>query len=337
MRRFTFFGEGSGLGERLLNKCFYWRDNVQRSFRREKNSVTEVMGIDDWYYDGWGSYVSRVMEERKPDLVMVGYVYLSKVLEQVRMKCPTWIDTHDKFSGRGDLFLQQGVKPNFFFTNEQEEAKGLNRADGVIAISDEEREFFSSLVSKPCRTIPHLVVERTSEIPDQPAIGFIGSDNPINRLGMDWFLRECWPLVHEKKSSLVLYIAGTICRYLEEGDVPDRVVLRGRMDLDEFYDSIRCAIVPLHSGTGQKIKFIEALGQKTPVVTTTHGAGDDAERAGCGLMVADSAGEFADALITLATDDMLLGRFRDDAARHIRLYNEQTTKALADLLKDSVS
>jgi glycosyltransferase involved in cell wall biosynthesis len=124
-----------------------------------------------------------------------------------------------------------------------------------------------------------------------------------NREGLDFLLADVMPRVWASAPELRLSVAGR-----GAGDAPDpRVTLHGFVDdLDRLYERAACALVPLLTGGGSPLKFIEALARGVPVVATPRAAaGVDAE-AGRHFLEGDGPDGFAAALLA-AVDAQQLG------------------------------
>lgn len=100
---------------------------------------------------------------------------------------------------------------------------------------------------------------------------FVGSNNRPNQEGLEWFLANVWPEVLRLFPGATLDIAGNV-------SVPDSaktdpsIQYLGRVDhLANVYATASLAIVPLLSGSGMKIKVVEAAAHGTPIVTTSIG------------------------------------------------------------------
>ena len=134
---------------------------------------------------------------------------------------------------------------------------------------------------------------------------FLGSfRHTPNQVALDWFTREVLPLVLEKLPDARLLVAGS--------DPPPRHAFHdpaNAIDLLGFVDDIQplfstCAvfICPIRSGSGIRVKLLEAFASGIPVVSTTLGAEGLARRDGDFCMLADEPREFADSVIRLLED-----------------------------------
>jgi polysaccharide biosynthesis protein PslH len=115
-----------------------------------------------------------------------------------------------------------------------------------------------------------------------------------NREGLDFLLREVMPRVWASSPELRLSVAGRGC----EPAADARVIVHGFVDsLGPLYERAACALVPLLTGGGSPVKFIEALARGLPVVATPRAAaGVDAE-AGRHYLEGAGAEAFAAALL----------------------------------------
>lgn len=117
-----------------------------------------------------------------------------------------------------------------------------------------------------------------------------------NREGLDFLLGEVMPRVWEAQPSVRLDVAGR--GYDAPAALDERVSPLGFVDdLEPLYTRAACALVPLLSGAGSPVKFIEALAHGLPVVATPRAAaGIDAE-SGVHYLEGDGPEGFAAALL----------------------------------------
>lgn len=117
-----------------------------------------------------------------------------------------------------------------------------------------------------------------------------------NREGLAFLAGEVMPLVWERLPGARLTVAG---RGLEHPPDDDRVEALGFVDdLEAAYDTADAVAVPMHTGGGSPLKFVEALAHGLPVIASDHAARllEDGA-AGEHFLAAAGAQDFADALV----------------------------------------
>jgi glycosyltransferase involved in cell wall biosynthesis len=193
------------------------------------------------------------------------------------------------------------------------EAEACAGSDVVLTVSDADRQ---ELVAAAAASGVHLPVERLqvvpialdpSLIPDGlrppprvPRLLHLGTLAwPPNAGGLLWLLREVWPQVRRLQPQATLDVIG---------QRPPRSVRAAAqaapgVRLHGFVDDLTSAlcdssvlVVPLHAGSGMRVKILTAMAHGIPVVSTGLGCeGIDVED-GKHLLVADDPGAFAAAV-----------------------------------------
>ena len=199
--------------------------------------------------------------------VVTNYVWFSALLDAFGDDVLKVLDTHDRFGGRADTFVAQGLAPRWFSTTPAEEATGLARADIVLAIQDEEAAYFRGLGLADVRVLGHALPLRKRPL-RQPGgsplvVGYLASGNAINVNTFETLRRSVAPAA----GAMRFVVAGSICSKLPPGAAPFDVI--GPIeDVDEFYDGVDLVVNPMTFGTGLKIKSVEALCQGMPLLAT---------------------------------------------------------------------
>jgi glycosyltransferase involved in cell wall biosynthesis len=149
---------------------------------------------------------------------------------------------------------------------------------------------------------------------------FLGSFRHIpNQVALDWFTRDVLPLVLEKIPDARLLVAGS--------DPPPRHAFHdpaGAIDLLGFVEDIQplfaeCAvfICPIRSGSGVRVKLLEAFASGIPVVSTTLGAEGLARKDGEFCVLADDARGFAEGVIRVLEGPAYAAELAERARREV--------------------
>lgn len=174
----------------------------------------------------------------------------------------------------------------------------------VVRCSEEDRR------RQPAANV--VVIPNGTDVPDtldarQPQkrllfVGMIGY-RP-NAQGLEWFINAIWPIVRQRVSGAELDIVGAGAPpWLVEQDGKNGIHVRGFVkELDPFYNRVAAAVAPLLAGGGTRLKILEAIGRRTPVVSTTLGAFGLDLTDSHGVYRADEPATFAARCVELLTN-----------------------------------
>lgn len=211
----------------------------------------------------------------------------------------------------------------------QRESRLNDRFDVIGVCSENDRRYFGN--DHRVQVIPNgfarptQIPKRTPMVPVR--FGFIGlCTYPPNREGVEWFIRDVWPMIKRNAPDARLRLVG-----LEsDKDLPMMGPdIDGLGYLEDPGDEIAtwtAMIVPIRFGGGTRIKIAEAFSRRCPVISTTMGAFGYEFRSGEELLLADSTQDFAAACLRLMTDRELAGRLSENAWR--RFLGEWTWDAI---------
>jgi succinoglycan biosynthesis protein ExoO len=244
---------------------------IVRRLRGGGASAVGAPNVDAWCPSWFRARARQVVDAWSPDVVIAEYVYLSACLDGLEAggRGPLRvIDTHDVMHRREAAYAAAGIAPQWFRTSAAEEARGLARADLVLAIQEEEAAALRGLVpGVEVLTVPLACVAQPA--PDTAArrtrILFVASYNDLNVAGLRWFVDAVWPALRAAEPALELHVCGSIAAKLPP--MPAGVVVRGVVpSLREEYAAARVVIDPVGAGTGLPTKVVEALAHGRPVV-----------------------------------------------------------------------
>ena len=220
-------------------------------------------GLDDWCPEALRAAVAGLQRRQGFQAVVANYVWLSGVLEGLTGPLKL-VDTHDVFGDRHLVAARQGLAPNWYFTSQAEEARGLARADAVLAIQSDEAAVLRQRGAARVLTVGHWPGAETRPEGVQLArFGVLASGNPWNQAavqGLDAALAGA--------ADVEWLLAGGICSVpgLRLGSAPLRLGAVERVA--DFYGAVDCVLNPMQGGTGLKVKTVEALAHGMPVMGT---------------------------------------------------------------------
>ncbi len=117
-----------------------------------------------------------------------------------------------------------------------------------------------------------------------------------NRVGRDWLVEEILPRVWRDLPDARLLLVGRGSREWPPAD--PRIETAGFVDdLESVYEQAACVVVPVTTGGGTPLKFVEALAYQVPIVATGFAARGLDAVAGEHYLRGDDAESFAHAIV----------------------------------------
>jgi sugar transferase (PEP-CTERM/EpsH1 system associated) len=260
-----------------------------------------------------------LLAEQHFDLIVCDFLFPAVNLP-MRLPCPAVIFTHNVESEiwRRHAETKRGVIGRFLYGAQYQrmlryEGRTLARFDGVLAVSDADRQTFSRLypgaISRPVHVVPTGVdTAYFAPAPSDPQsreMVFTGSMDWLpNEDAMLFFCRDVLPLIRAEEPRVRLTIVGrtpTPAVKQLAGDAGVRVT--GRVDdVRPFMKEAAVYIVPLRIGGGTRLKIFEAMAMGKAVVSTTVGAEGLPVKSGEHVLLADQPDTFARAVVHLMRD-----------------------------------
>lgn len=202
------------------------------------------------------------------------------------------------------------------------ELESLNSANGIAAITRKDAAFFRGLTNSSTVDIPFAIQPEkfvpVLKVAEKPVFFHLGSMNWIpNQEGIKWFLEKVWPLVIKKKPDATFVLAGRfmpdwLLNYKARG-----IEVVGEVDdASDFVQKHDIAVVPLLSGSGIRIKIIEAMAHGKTVLTTAIGAEGINYVDMKNLFIADNAEKMAAIMVQLYENPALAEK-TGEAARQL--------------------
>ncbi len=295
----------------------------------------------------WGAgdqrrHLARALEASEGyDLVCIEHAALAPLLPKGVRRGRWAITLHNVASSRGrqQQAVTSGRRQRWLLDREVAQARRLEARvlagyDVTISVSEHD----AALLPGPSIVIPNGV--DTARFPDTPLptaprVVFLGALMTLpNYDGATWLADQVWPRVLQSVPEATLSLVGreptAAVRAL--ADRPGISVVADPPDVVEHLLAARVATVPLRIGSGTRLKALEGMAARRPVVGTTIGLEGLHVRPGEDVAVADDPRAFADELVRLLTDDAAAARLAAAGRRVVeREYDWSTVgKAYAD-------
>ena len=181
-----------------------------------------------------------------------------------------------------------------------------------------------------------------SPIPEVPRFDlvFVGSMDYLPNIdGVSWFLREILPLIRRSRPEVSVAITGRgpSREILSLAAAAGATVTGTVPDVRPYLWGSRLSIVPLRIGGGTRLKIYEAMGARSPIVSTTIGAEGLAIHPPHDIRLADTAETFSAQVIELLGQPETRDRIADAAWRMVnrRFTWEAVTKGFERILEEA--
>ncbi|MSP58451.1 MAG: glycosyltransferase [Flavobacteriaceae bacterium] len=224
---------------------------------------------------------------------------------------------------------------------QQFEQKIWCSVDAVISITEND----SNVIGKYTQRVKGIAVAQTVYLPGietinpsicklQPNKVFhIGSmEWQANQQGVQWFLQKVWPILLAKLPLAEFHLAGKSMRTDDPRFFQSGVINHGPVsDAQIFMKENGIMLVPISVGSGIRIKIIEAMALRVPVVTTSVGVQGLKILHNVHCKIADTPQDFANAIVDLMANPTLTNEIVDEAYAYVKAQhnsNHNTEKLL---------
>jgi glycosyltransferase involved in cell wall biosynthesis len=232
-------------------------------------------------------------------------------------------------------FVRFGMTSPFLKAVKWLEGWACRAADRVVALSEVDRDFMIDLYGVPAERfalIPHGVDpqlfdyrpggaaaarEKLGLAPDVPVLTFVGKLDYIPNVRAVEYIAGCIaPAVWEHYPEARFVIIGQGAEALTRTD-GDGIIFTGFVDaraairpnLSDYLSASDVVVVPLDSGSGTRLKIVEAASNARPVVSTRIGAEGQSFVQGEEILLTDEVDQaFVDATLRLLADPDLRER-----------------------------
>lgn len=191
----------------------------------------------------------------------------------------------------------------------------------VFAVSDVDAGIIAGFApGVPVVPVPIAVGASTltpiPQLTEEPEVLFVGAlDWPPNAEAVGWLLDAIWPLVRRDLPTARLTIVGRgeaplVARW---GTAPGVRFTGWVESVEPWFAAARVMVAPLRSGSGMRVKILDAFARGLPVVATSVGIEGIDAVPGEHALVADAPAEIAAATVHVLRDRALAERLSASA------------------------
>jgi len=308
--------------------------------------------ISDWSAEG--QKVIGAELARRPDIAVIDFAHTA-VFTPDRLAVPSILFTHNVEAQIFERHAQVAANPmaraiwrNQWAKMVRFERAALARFDGVIAVSEQDRDIFiRDYGAGNVHVIPTGVDLDYFGASVEGARGpGSGAETLIFTGSMDWmpnidaiefFMNDIWPRIAARRGQARALIVGRSPPRRLIDQVRRRglaIEFTGRVeDVRPYVHDALVYIIPLRVGGGTRLKVFEAMAMGCPMVSTTIGAEGLPLEPDRHYLRADGAEDFAQAAVRLLEDAPLRARLAAEARAHVaaNFSSRSVAKAFEDI------
>lgn len=270
-------------------------------------------------------FVVSALKRIEPYAIFFDGIFCAAYCKDLGHSATKYVITHDVNHKRIATLVARGYEIRPRLMEREDEADLLRAFDVIVAIQPEEAQDFAAICpDREVITIP-FPIRPSSPMSNREVKGrclFVGSSAVQNIDGLQWLLREVWPSIAAHSPDFTLHVCGSVCEAIQVRVAG--VVYRGIVpDLEPEYSEAALVLVPLHVGSGLKIKILEALSYGCPCLTTKIGVQGMLQEGKLPFIVADAPDQFADLTIELLSSEQARGRLRAATSEYCAQYSPE--------------
>ena len=288
----------------------------------------------------------EVLKEKKYDVVQLEGLYLVPYIKTIRT------NSNAKISMRAHNIEYQiwdglaknegGLKGMYFkvLANKMKrfEKRSLNKYDVLIPVSQSDKTEFKDLGSNVPSCVMSIGMDVHSMKPSSEGrpiktLFHLGSlDWTPNQEGLVWFLDNVWKNLNRLFPDLQFNIAGrNIPDWFKQLNYANVNILGEVDDAHQFVLGNDLMIVPLFSGSGMRVKIMEAMAFGKTIVSTSLGAEGSFATHNKNIIIADTIEDFIQSISEVINKKEKYEQIGKEARQHL-LQHFDSNKIASDLI-----
>lgn len=271
------------------------------------------------------AFVNDTIEKHQADVIQVDFYQYQHIVGYLPNHIRKIFIQHEiRYVRNQRLLAQVHLTPKekaLFEEVKQMEIDDLNRYDQVVSLTDTDKEvMMQDGVKTPIWVSPAAV--NTPILPYHEwdgTIVFVGGYSHIpNQEGMEWFISQVLPLINTEAIKAINVVGGGWSQHYQQRH--EKVHFLGFVD--DLQEVLKGAIVivPILTGSGMRMKILDAAATGRPIITTSVGVEGLDFRHQESCLIADAPKDFANAINNLMADN---AKMRELATNAQTLFEEK--------------
>jgi polysaccharide biosynthesis protein PslH len=269
--------------------------------------------VQRFIHNGYQRKLIELLAAVNPDIVQLESICFSPYISVIRQytKAKIVLRAHNIEHLLWENITDQEkniFKKRYFYLQTRRiknyELECLNKADGITALTEGDMKYLSQWDSSlKMKLIPFglpFIQDSSFFLHEGKTLLYIGALDWIpNQEAILWFVKHVWPLVIKKYPDCIFHIAGRnaplpIVKLLQS---TRGICFHGELDnTDRFFALSNFMVVPLFSGSGMRVKIIEAMQKGKVVIASSKAIEGIPAVSGIHFLMANTIQEFVDSV-----------------------------------------
>lgn len=274
--------------------------------------------------------IHQILQSTKIDCIVLESLYTTTYIEAIKkvfngkifvrthnVESDIWSDYKKNASGLKKWYLSKLQKDLLKY-----EVRTLSKVDGILCLSHNDIERFKELDINAPTSLVHISVKVKDNVQIGKHLYFLGAMDWLPNIEAAQYILEMFPVIKTIAPEITLHIAGKGSK--EKFDSSEGIVVEGFVEnLDELYAKSGILVSPVFTGSGIRVKILEAMAAGIPVISTSKGAvGIDYASTEC-IKIADTRTELIDACVELHTNEQARTTLGTKAKAYIRSNHDE--------------
>lgn len=308
---------------KLFPTAYIEQTNIKHAFIdtaiKKKSALANLFSnksynISRFYNKNFEELIASTLRNEKFDVVLLESLYTTPYIAAIRKNSNAKI-IYRSHNIEFEIWQRTGNQENNTIKKKylhflakrlkKYEQSILNLVDAIAAITKKDEEQLLALgCKKPITTVPfgiNLHNYQLKEIPQEKKLFHIGSmDWTPNQEAIKWFLNEVWSAIITKEPTATFYLAGKNMpnEIIKLAASMQGIINEGKVEnANDFIRNNNIMIVPLFSGSGMRIKIIEAMAMGKLVIGTSIAFEGIAVQHNKNGIIANTTNEFKEAIL----------------------------------------